>query len=129
LYQGSEDCARNPGALGHEQKDADFFAKYQVDWSVLSSMLSVRLTKINVMMAVGTRKTPALPLEMKRRSAKTHYRPVSKLASCWFMVRAGFGRIRQHEQGTQCHWSSHLVCLVWLEALVLYHLSAWCASF
>eukprot|EP00730_Choanoeca_flexa_P007227 TRINITY_DN12298_c6_g3_i3.p1 TRINITY_DN12298_c6_g3~~TRINITY_DN12298_c6_g3_i3.p1 ORF type:complete len:553 (+),score=102.98 TRINITY_DN12298_c6_g3_i3:240-1661(+) len=30
--RGTLDCARNPGALGHEQQDADFFAKYQVDW-------------------------------------------------------------------------------------------------
>eukprot|EP00045_Choanoeca_perplexa_P013128 m.147065 g.147065 ORF g.147065 m.147065 type:complete len:541 (-) comp16248_c0_seq17:36-1658(-) len=30
--RGTKDCAKNPGALGHEQQDADFFAKNQVDW-------------------------------------------------------------------------------------------------
>ena len=29
---GTLDCAKNPGALGHEQKDAEFMARYQVDW-------------------------------------------------------------------------------------------------
>mmetsp|Transcript_20067 Transcript_20067/g.52115 ORF Transcript_20067/g.52115 Transcript_20067/m.52115 type:complete len:576 (+) Transcript_20067:146-1873(+) len=30
--RGTQDCAKNPGALGHEVADADFMAKHKVDW-------------------------------------------------------------------------------------------------
>ena len=30
--RGALDCARHPGALGHEKQDAEFFARNHIDW-------------------------------------------------------------------------------------------------
>lgn len=30
--RGTLDCAKHPGALGHEKQDAEFFARNHIDW-------------------------------------------------------------------------------------------------